>query len=127
MARYEADYYHRVGEDVKNVPGNPWFITTLWLAQYFIARAKKQEDLARAKQLIEWVQRHAHPSGVLAEQVDPYDNAPLSVSPLTWSHAEFVITVREYLGKLHELGACPNCNKALATVVGSITVGPERK
>ena len=23
VARYENDYYHRVGEDIKNVPGNP--------------------------------------------------------------------------------------------------------
>jgi GH15 family glucan-1,4-alpha-glucosidase len=29
MARYENDYYHRV---TRQVPGNPWFICTLWLA-----------------------------------------------------------------------------------------------
>jgi GH15 family glucan-1,4-alpha-glucosidase len=35
----------------------------------------------------------------LAEQVHPYTHAPLSVSPLTWSHATVVMTVREYLAK----------------------------
>ena len=40
---------------------------------------------------------HALPSGVLAEQVNPYSDAPLSVSPLTWSHASFVSTVHDYV------------------------------
>ena len=40
VARYENDYYHRVSSDIATVPGNPWFICTLWLADYFIARAK---------------------------------------------------------------------------------------
>ena len=43
------------------------------------------------------VRDHALPSGVLAEQVNPYTNEPLSVSPLTWSHAAFVTAVLEYL------------------------------
>jgi GH15 family glucan-1,4-alpha-glucosidase len=28
---------------------------------------------------------------------------PLSVSPLTWSHAEYILTVRWYIGKYHRL------------------------
>ena len=35
----------------------------------------------------------------MAEQVNPYTNAPLSVSPLTWSHATLVTTVREYVAR----------------------------
>ena len=38
----------------------------------------------------------------MAEQVDPFTNAPLSVSPLTWSHAAFVSTVHEYLARREE-------------------------
>ncbi|MEK6978545.1 MAG: glycoside hydrolase family 15 protein, partial [Candidatus Hydrothermarchaeota archaeon] len=39
LARYEGDQYHRVaGNPV--VPGNPWFICTLWLAQWYIAKAR---------------------------------------------------------------------------------------
>src|SRR5262249_25387792 len=34
VARYENDYYHKISNDVGAVPGNPWFICTLWLADY---------------------------------------------------------------------------------------------
>jgi len=79
------------------VPGNPWFITTLWLADWYAVIAQEPEDLKPALKLLEWVASHALPSGVLAEQVNPYTNAPLSVSPLTWSHAAYIATVQSYL------------------------------
>lgn len=97
LARYENDYYQQVSRDIENVPGNPWFVCTLWLAQYYIAKAKSLGELEQALQILVWVTEHALPSGVLAEQVDPYSDAPLSVSPLTWSHASFVTCVCEYL------------------------------
>jgi len=99
MARYENDRYHQVSQDIAHVPGNPWFICTLWLAQYRIARARNLDELHAAIPLIAWIQSRCLPSGVLAEQVNPYTDEPLSVSPLTWSHAEFVLTVRWYSGK----------------------------
>jgi GH15 family glucan-1,4-alpha-glucosidase len=52
---------------------------------------------------LEWVAQHGLRSGVLAEQVDPYTDAPLSVSPLTWSHAEVLMTVHDYVDKFREL------------------------
>lgn len=103
MARYENDYFHQVSSDIANVPGNPWFICTMWLAQWYVARAEQPMDLQPAKEILEWVGRRALPSGTLAEQVSPYTNAPLSVSPLTWSHATFVALYREYLDKYREL------------------------
>lgn len=99
MARYENDYYHQVTRDISTVPGNPWFICTLWLAQYRVAKAKNIEELHEALPLLLWVCDRALPSGVLAEQVHPYTDEPLSVSPLTWSHAELIATVRWYAGK----------------------------
>jgi oligosaccharide amylase len=99
VARYRDDYYHQVTKDIDNVPGNPWFICTLWLAQYRIARAKSLDELHEAVPLMLWVCDRVLPSGVLAEQVHPYTDEPLSVSPLTWSHAEFISTVRWYAGK----------------------------
>src|SRR6185436_16003455 len=42
LARYEGDNYYRVEHDSA---GNPWITTTLWYAEYLIARAKKQSDL----------------------------------------------------------------------------------
>jgi GH15 family glucan-1,4-alpha-glucosidase len=40
---------------------------------------------------------------LLSEQLDPHTGAPLSVSPLTWSHAEFIITVDEFCKKTESL------------------------
>lgn len=99
VARYENDSYHQVSQDTENVPGNPWFICTLWLAQWHIATAQTPEDLKAALEILKWVASHALNSGVLAEQVHPYSNEPLSVSPLTWSHATLVTTVREYVDR----------------------------
>ncbi len=103
VSRYENDYYHQVTQDLSQATGNPWFICALWLAQYYIALAETLDDLARARPWLEWTQAHALPSGVLAEQIDPLSGAPLSVSPLTWSHAEYVATVRWYTAKYETL------------------------
>jgi GH15 family glucan-1,4-alpha-glucosidase/ferredoxin len=113
MARYENDCYHRVSNDIAAVPGNPWFICTLWLADYFITRARTAADLKLALPIFEWTASHALESGVLAEQVNPYTNEPISVSPLTWSHATVVSTAIKYLEKLEQLQTCPSCKQAM--------------
>ncbi len=100
MARYENDPYYRENQEF---PGNPWFVTTLWYAQYLIARARTATDLASALSLIEWTAAHALPSGVLAEQLNPKTGVPLSVSPLTWSHAAYIATVCDYREKSRQL------------------------
>ena len=107
IPRYEGDIYYKTDADT---PGNPWINTTLWLAQYYIAKAKKESDFEPAKKLIYWATEHALPSGVLPEQIDPVTGAPLSATPLTWSHAEYVITIVNYLDKLEELGICDACD-----------------
>jgi GH15 family glucan-1,4-alpha-glucosidase len=109
LARYEGDYYHAVSQDTANVPGNPWFICTLWLALHIVHKAKTVEDLAPAVEILEWVDSRKLPSGVLAEQVNPYTNAPMSVSPLTWSHATVVEVVQSYLEKREAVERCPTC------------------
>jgi len=98
ICRYENDSYFRK-EDVSN----PWIITTLWKAQYFIAKAKTKVELEESLKTIEWVTKRALPSGCLAEQIDAKTNAPTSVSPLTWSHGTYITTIKEYLNKLKEL------------------------
>ena len=103
VARYTDDYYFQVEHDTKLVPGNPWFMCTMWLAQWYIATAKTQADLAPAKQMIDWAVGHQLPGGLLSEQLDPHTGAPLSVSPLTWSHAEYVVTVDEYCSRMDSL------------------------
>ena len=69
----------------------------MWLAMYAIARAKTVEELKPAVAILEWVDSRKLPSGILAEQVNPFSNAPMSVSPLTWSHATVVEVVQAYL------------------------------
>ena len=113
VARYENDYYHRVSDNIKDIPGNPWFICTLWLADYFITRAKSAAELKLSLPIFEWTAGHALESGVLAEQVNPYTNDPMSVSPLTWSHATVVSTVIKYLEKLESLQLCETCNQPI--------------
>lgn len=83
--RYPNDYYFR--QDGQ--PSNPWFITTLWLAQYYLRR----DDTDKAARYLEWTMDHAMPSGALSEQVHPQTGAPLSVMPLVWSHADYINTV----------------------------------
>ena len=80
--------------------GNAWFICTLWLADYYIARAETKDDLQKALEILNGRSKRALPSGVLAEQVHPMTGEPVSVSPLTWSHSTFVATVVNYLQKL---------------------------
>jgi GH15 family glucan-1,4-alpha-glucosidase len=103
VARYENDYYHQVSQDIANVPGNPWFICACWLAQYKIESATTISALSEALSWLQWAQTHALPSGVLAEQINPYTHEPLSVSPLTWSHAESAGAIRWYIGRYQHL------------------------
>jgi glucoamylase len=86
IARYEHDKYF-LSKD--KYFGNPWIITTLWMAQYYIK--KQQPD--KATKLIDWVASHASNSGMLSEQIDPETSDPVGVSPLVWSHANFVDTM----------------------------------
>ncbi len=104
MARYFDDYYQQVSRDLATVPGNPWLICSLWCAQHTVASALTRSDLGAAREVLSWVEGKKLASGVLPEQLDPHTGAPLSVSPLTWSHAAFVICVRQYIAKYRELG-----------------------
>ena len=110
MARYENDYYHRASQAVT---GNPWFISTLWLADYLTEKARDEKDLAQPLEIMSWVSNHALPSGVLAEQIDPISGKPVSVSPLTWSHATFVRSTQRILRRLGKMKLCPECNSSL--------------
>lgn len=107
VVRYEGDRYYR---SVEGVPGNPWFITTLWLAQYYIERAKRESDFGDVHKWLAWATKYATPSGVLSEQIHPHTGAQLSAAPLTWSHSEYVATIVKYLNRLEELGICLKCN-----------------
>ncbi len=86
MPRYEDDNYMRAKPEQM---GNPWFICTFWLAQYYVDHG--QAD--KAKTILQWTAEHTMPSGVLSEQINPDDARLVGVAPLVWSHAEYVNTV----------------------------------
>jgi GH15 family glucan-1,4-alpha-glucosidase len=88
---------------------NPWFITTLWLVKYYIARAQKETDLDIVKEWLEWCVKHALSAGILSEQLHPFTGTQISAAPLAWSHAEYVTTIIDYLEKSEELGLCTAC------------------
>ncbi len=100
IARFYGDKYHQVFDyDPEIIPGNPWFICTLWVAQWYIHKAKSISDLKKPTNILLWVTERATETGIMAEQLNPYDGSPLSVSPLTWAHATFVITVLAFVEK----------------------------
>jgi glucoamylase len=104
MARYEGDPYQRVSPEV---PGNPWLICTLWLADYLIEKRDSDEELSQAQEILTWVANRSLPSGVLAEQIDPLTGEPVSVSPLTWSHAAYITTTHHLLRRLAQQRPLP--------------------
>lgn len=106
IARYENDRYYRVDD----VVGNPWFVTTLWYAEFLIATADSDEDMKHVREIFTWVREHALPSGVLSEQLYADSGKQASVAPLTWSHSAYVNAVLKYLDRLEVLGVCVACN-----------------
>lgn len=83
--RYENDWYMRKKADYL---GNPWIITTLWLAQYY----HEQGQSDKAHEIMAWAGTKTTESGIFSEQVDPETGSQLGVSPLVWSHAEYINT-----------------------------------
>ncbi|HUC86707.1 MAG TPA: glycoside hydrolase family 15 protein [Candidatus Saccharimonadales bacterium] len=86
IGRYEHDAYY--SSDPSSI-GNPWFVCSLWVAQYYIASGRNED----AERIIQWVEKLMLPTGVLSEQISPADQSFLSVAPLVWSEAEYVNTV----------------------------------
>ncbi|WP_127531497.1 glycoside hydrolase family 15 protein [Paenibacillus kobensis] len=80
IKRYEDDHY---------IGGNPWILTTLWLAHYRIQTGSYEE----AKRLLQWAVEHQTETGLLPEQVDRTTGNTAWVVPLTWSHAMYVLAV----------------------------------
>jgi GH15 family glucan-1,4-alpha-glucosidase len=86
VIRYENDNYFLIK---RQYSGNPWIVTTMWLAQYYAT----SNQIDKAQALLEWSLARQLPSGALSEQFDPESGAPLGVTPLVWSHAELVNSI----------------------------------
>ncbi|MCD8561675.1 glycoside hydrolase family 15 protein [Candidatus Saccharibacteria bacterium] len=90
LPRYENDPYRRSSPDIS---GNWWYISTLWQAQYDLEAGQKQ----KAENALRWITEHMLSTGMMGEQIDPVDGAVVSPAPLTWSHAEYVSTLLDWL------------------------------
>lgn len=88
--RYENDQYF-ISDPA--YLGNPWFVTTLWMAQYYI----RTGNIDKGRHYIEWTLDHMQPSGVLSEQLEPSTGEHKSVAPLVWSHAELANTILDVM------------------------------
>ena len=84
--KYKAGGIGRNPED-KYYGGNPWIITTLWLAIYH----KLAGNVDKAHELIKWASTHSTSTGMLPEQVDKDSGRPISAVPLAWSHAMYIV------------------------------------
>jgi len=93
IARKENDHYLKVGEQFT---GNPWFICSMWRLRL----ALKVNDLEFAKSIMIWVLNHFDKTGLIPEQTDPRNGYSLGIKPLTWSHAEFLISLIFFIDQL---------------------------
>lgn len=84
LKRYEHDNY---------IGGNPWIITTLWMALYNI----KEKEFSKAKELLVWAVKHRTELNFLPEQINKDTGEIAWVVPLTWSHAMFVLVLLELI------------------------------
>jgi GH15 family glucan-1,4-alpha-glucosidase len=84
VLRYEGDTYRG---------GNPWILATLWLAYSELIFG----NISEAREAFQWVVAKATPLGMLAEQVHKDSGNPFWVIPLGWSHAMFLLFVREVI------------------------------
>jgi hypothetical protein len=84
VIRYEGDTYRG---------GNPWVLATLWLASVELAAGNFDE----AREAFQWVIAKSTPLGMMPEQVHRESGLPYWVTPLGWSHAMFLLFVRQVL------------------------------
>jgi glucoamylase len=80
IGRYSGDTYYG---------GNPWVLSTLWLALYY----EKLKDINRTEKLIKWAIDHATEHDLLSEQVNKSNGSSISAVPLAWSHAFFILAI----------------------------------
>lgn len=82
---------------------DPWTAPTAWAAWGLAALAResgvpagvRREDRRAALALLATLRRASTPRGLLPERVDADTGAPRSTTPLAWSHAFAILTLRE--------------------------------
>jgi glucoamylase len=84
ILRYEDDEY---------IGGNPWILTTLWLALYYI----ETKEYKKALTYFDWAVKGRTKLDLLPEQISKENGQPLWIVPLTWSHAMYVLVYHELI------------------------------
>ncbi len=84
--RFEGDHYRN---------GNPWTITTLWMALYYIEIKKYKE----AKECLNFVVSSSTEHGFISEQVDNNTMKSDWVIGLGWAHAMFILLLEKLMNK----------------------------
>ena len=84
--RFEVDHY---------MNGNPWVITTLWMANYYL----EADEKTKAKECFDLVVKTCAKHGFLPEQINNEKMAPAWVIGLGWSHAMYIITLKKLIEK----------------------------
>lgn len=97
--RYQNDGYYK---DQSTGLSNPWIVTTMWELQRKITYAKNVDELKQLVGEFDWVTDRLKTYPLMAEQYHPYTGAPLSATPLAWSHSLFVETVLKYISRMEE-------------------------
>ena len=92
LPRYENDDYRRV---TPGITGNLWFVTSYWLAQYYVDMG----DNKKALEILDWGKSHAMSTGMMSEQLDPVTNEQIAPAPLTWTHAEYISTLLDMISQ----------------------------
>lgn len=100
IARHENDGFQKTNDQFT---GNPWIISTLWFARWKIDQATTLTELKNALNLLNWAKQHSTTSGILSEQINPINGKQISVSPLIWSHAEYIIALNKFMEKYQSL------------------------
>ena len=85
FGRYEHDSY---------IGGNPWIVSTLWLAMYYATIG----DMEKCKEKIIWATKSATNLGFLPEQVDKFNGKPAWIMQLAWSSAMYIIALNTIKG-----------------------------
>jgi glucoamylase len=81
VGRYASDLF---------VGGNPWSLSALWLALYYVETGQVSE----ARRHLDWCLRHTTTHDFIPEQSDKRTGEPASAVPLGWSHAWMVVLLQ---------------------------------
>ena len=87
--------YLRFEQDSYIEGKNPWPVSTLWMAMYYLKAGNKK----MAQECFDFVTNSVSSLGFIAEQVDNSTMQPGWIIGLGWSHAMYIVTLAEMLKK----------------------------